>query len=165
MADDQVPVHTYSRRTEFVDTDVSGNIHFSRFFVFMETAEHELLRSLGTTVHLEDGDRTIGWPRVDAHCKYLRPVRFGDELEVRVFIARQGSKSMTYRFEFRCRDETVAEGRMSSVCCVLGASGKLQAIPIPGFIADKLRAFAPAGAASEGVGEPEKTASSLGETP
>ncbi len=108
MNDPAQPVLTYRRRIEFVDTDVSGNVHFSRFFIFMETAEHELLRSLGTTVHLEDGDRTIGWPRVDARCKYLRPVRFGDELEILVFVERQGTKSMTYRFEFHCRGEQVA---------------------------------------------------------
>ena len=139
MNDPTKPVHTCCRRIEFVDTDVSGNTHFSRFFIFMETAEHELLRSLGTTVHLEDGERTIGWPRVDAHCKYLRPVRFGDELEIRVFVERQGKKSMTYRFEFHCRGEQVAEGKMSSVCCVLGDNGALEAIPIPPFIADRLR--------------------------
>ncbi|MDH4065349.1 MAG: acyl-CoA thioesterase, partial [Acidobacteriota bacterium] len=136
------PIHVQRRRIEFVDTDVSGNIHFSRFFVFMETAEHELLRALGTTVHLEDGDRTIGWPRVDARCRYLRPVRFGDEVEIRVFIERQGTKSMTYRFEFFCRGERVAEGEMSSVCCVLGDNGALRAIPIPEEIAGKLRAAA-----------------------
>lgn len=140
MPDDSAPAHVYRRRIEFVDTDVSGNIHFSRFFVFMETAEHELLRALGTTVHLKDGERTIGWPRVDAQCKYLAPVRFGDEIEVRVFVDRQGTKSMTYRFEFHCRGELVAEGRMSSVCCVLGENGKLQAIPIPEAIAGKLAA-------------------------
>ena len=140
MSDANHPVHIYRRRIEFVDTDVSGNIHFSRFFIFMETAEHELLRALGTTVHLEEGERTIGWPRVDAHCKYLKPVRFGDELEVRVLVERQGTKSMTYRFEFHCRGEQVAEGRMSSVCCVLGDSGELRAIPIPDIIAGKLRA-------------------------
>ena len=134
------PVHLYRRRIEFVDTDVSGNIHFSRFFVFMETAEHELLRSLGTTVHLEDGERTIGWPRVDAHCKYLKPVRFGDVVEVRVLIDRLGTKSMTYRFDFHCDGVQVAEGRMSSVCCVLGENGGLEAIPIPEAIAGKLRA-------------------------
>ncbi len=139
MNDSSDPLHIYRRRIEFVDTDVSGNIHFSRFFVFMETAEHELLRSLGTTVHLEDGDRTIGWPRVDAHCKYLRPVRFSDVLEIGVFVERQGTKSMTYRFDFRCRGEQVAEGKMSSVCCVLGDNGGLEAIPIPDSIADKLR--------------------------
>lgn len=140
MNDQPLPVHTYRRRIEFVDTDVSGNIHFSRFFVFMETAEHELLRSLGTTVHLEDGERTIGWPRVDAQCKYLAPVRFGDVLEVRVFVARQGTKSMTYRFEFHCRQRQVATGTMSSVCCVLGDNGALRAIPIPESIAGRLRA-------------------------
>ena len=139
MNDEQNPVHVYRRRIEFVDTDVSGNIHFSRFFVFMETAEHELLRSLGTTVHLEDGERTIGWPRVDARCRYLAPVRFGDVVEVRVFIERQGTKSMTYRFEFHCRDQKVAEGTMSSVCCVLGDNGGLRAIAIPDAIADRLR--------------------------
>jgi len=143
MNDPAQPVLTYRRRIEFVDTDVSGNVHFSRFFIFMETAEHELLRSLGTTVHLEDGDRTIGWPRVDARCKYLRPVRFGDELEILVFVERQGTKSMTYRFEFHCRGEQVAEGTMSSVCCVLGDNGSLQTIPIPAFIADKLRRKTP----------------------
>ena len=64
------------RRIEFADTDMGGLVHFSRFFVFMETAEHELLAALGATIHmtLEDG-RTIGWPRVAASCEYLSPVR------------------------------------------------------------------------------------------
>lgn len=142
MSDSVQPAHVYRRRIEFVDTDVSGNIHFSRFFVFMETAEHELLRALGTTVHLEESDRTIGWPRVESRCKYLKPVRFGDEIDVRVFIQRLGTKSMTYRFEFHGPAGIVAEGEMSSVCCVLGANGGLEAIPIPESIAGKLRSAA-----------------------
>lgn len=159
MKDATKSLHAYRRRIEFVDTDVSGNIHFSRFFIFMETAEHEFLRSLGTTVHLEDGERTIGWPRVDAHCRYLAPVRFGDDLEVRVFIERLGTKSMTYRFDFDCRGRLVAEGRMSSVCCILGDSGKLEAIPIPGFIVGKLRA------AEEARVDSETEMSPTGESP
>ena len=39
-----------SRRIEFSDTDLAGMAHFSRFFVFMETAEHQLLNALGTSV-------------------------------------------------------------------------------------------------------------------
>jgi acyl-CoA thioester hydrolase len=30
-----------TRRIEFPDTDMAGIVHFSRFFVFMEAAEHE----------------------------------------------------------------------------------------------------------------------------
>ena len=41
-------MHTFRtrRRVEFVDTDMGGIVHFSRFFVFMETAEHEFLEAL-----------------------------------------------------------------------------------------------------------------------
>ena len=37
--------HEYrtSRRIEFADTDMAGIAHFSRFYVFMEQAEHEFL--------------------------------------------------------------------------------------------------------------------------
>jgi len=43
-------MHEYRtrRRIEFSDTDAGGLVHFARFFVFMEIAEHELLRALGT---------------------------------------------------------------------------------------------------------------------
>jgi 4-hydroxybenzoyl-CoA thioesterase/acyl-CoA thioester hydrolase len=41
--------HT-ARRVEFRDTDAAGIMHFSTFFNRMEEAEHELLRTLGTSV-------------------------------------------------------------------------------------------------------------------
>ena len=59
--------HRTRRRIEFSDTDAGGIAHFARFFVFMETAEHELLRELGIdpgASRREDG-RLIGWPRVE----------------------------------------------------------------------------------------------------
>ena len=143
--DARKPIHTYKRRIEFVDTDISGNVHFSRLFVFMETAEHEFLRSIGTTVHLEEKERTIGWPRVQAKCTYYRPLRFGDKLTVQVFVERKGTKSMTYEFGFYARKEKIAEGKMTSVCCVLSEGGGLDAIPIPDMIARRIDALATQG--------------------
>jgi len=123
---------------EFADTDVGGLVHFSRFFVFMETAEHELLRSLGTEVHSEWKGRTIGWPRVAARCRYLRPVRFGQVLEIVVRVLRKGRTSMTYGIEFLDGGETVAEGELSSVCCVLDGPDGPRPIPIPSLLAERL---------------------------
>jgi acyl-CoA thioesterase FadM len=46
------------RKIEFADTDMGGIVHFSRYFVFMETAEHEFLDAIGTCVDVElDGRR------------------------------------------------------------------------------------------------------------
>jgi YbgC/YbaW family acyl-CoA thioester hydrolase len=129
--------HT-SRRVEFADTDLAGLVHFARFFVFMETAEHELLRSLGTEVHRRWQGHDIGWPRVDASCRYLRAVRFADVLDITVRIERKGEKSMTYRFEFEHDGELVAVGRLTAVCCRLDGVDGLRSIAIPPDIADRL---------------------------
>ncbi len=134
------PMHEFRtrRRVEFADTDMGGIVHFSRFFVFMETAEHEFLRALGAEVHMTVEEQDIGWPRVEASCQYLSPARLADELEIHVRVVRKGSKSMTYGFTFSCRDTLVARGRMSSVCCVMDTAEGLRAIPIPSLIADRI---------------------------
>ncbi len=124
-----------TRRIEFSDTDLAGIAHFSRFFVFMETAEHLFLNALGTSVDTVENGVHIGWPRLRASCEFVRPVRFEDELEIRLRVARKGERSMTYRAEFRCRGELVAKGEIASACCVVGEPGGLRAIPIPPAIA------------------------------
>jgi len=40
-----------SRLVEFHDTDMAGIMHFASFFIYMESAEHELYRSLGLSIH------------------------------------------------------------------------------------------------------------------
>ena len=52
----------YRKRVEFADTDMAGIVHFSRFFVYMEMAEHAFWRSLGLSVHGTLDGRIIGWP-------------------------------------------------------------------------------------------------------
>lgn len=116
------------RRVEWADTDAAGIVHFSRFFVFMETAEHEHRRALGFA--LED-DPSLGWPRVSTSCDYRRPLRFGDEIEIASRVVERGTSSLTFAFAVRRAGEAevAAEGRMTSVCCRL--EPELRAVPIP----------------------------------
>jgi len=126
------------RKVEFADTDMGGIMHFSRYFVFMETAEHQFLESIGTNVSLELDGKSVGWPRVAASCDYRSPARFGDLLEIHVRVRRKGEKSMTYDFTFGRDGDVLANGSMTSVCCVLEPSEKVRAIPIPLCIAEKI---------------------------
>ena len=126
------------RKIEFADTDLAGIVHFARFFVFMETAEHEFLRSLGTSVSTHHNGDKIGWPRLSASCEYLSPLRFEEEVSIHLTVWRKGRKSMTYRFLFKKDDEVVARGQMSSVCCICNPGEPIKAIPIPQSLADKI---------------------------
>ena len=126
-------MHQFScqRRVEFSDTDMGGVVHFSRFFVFMETAEHQFLRSLGVEVDTRVDGRRVSWPRVAARCEYLQPAHFGDELEIQVSVRKRGEKSMTYAYLFRRGGEEIARGEMTAVCCAVEDEGKFEALPIP----------------------------------
>ncbi len=129
--------HT-TRRVAFSDTDMAGIVHFSRFFVFMEAAEHAFLRSLGTSVSTEWGGNKIGWPRLEATCTYLSPAVFEDVLDIHLKVIRKGTKSLTYRFDFFREETAIARGELSAVCCICNPGEKIRSIPIPDFIADQI---------------------------
>lgn len=127
-----------TRRVEFRDTDAAGMAHFSVFFVYMEEAEHELLRHLGLSVMLADDKGPISFPRVAARCDYQRAVKFEDVLVIEVAIVRLGKKSVTYEFNFSHDGRPVASGQTTTVCCRFQADGAPKSIAIPSWIAQKL---------------------------
>jgi len=128
------------RRVEFRDTDAAGIAHFSVFFNYMEEAEHELLRSIGSSVLLQDDAGTTSWPRVAVSCDYRGAVRFEDDLAIEVRVERLGEKSVTYAFRFHHQDRDVAEGRITAVYCRVGPAG-LRSLPVPAELREKLQAF------------------------
>lgn len=139
------------RRVEFRDTDAAGIVHFAAFFPMMESAEHEMLRSLGIDVLPSDADG-VTWPRVAASCSYSKAARFEDLLTIEIGVAEIGETSVRYRFRFLRQEELIAEGEMTAVCCQLKRhdpatgptkgndpqSGGLKKVPIPEAIRQKL---------------------------
>lgn len=134
-------MHDYRirRKVEYVDTDMSGIVHFSRFLIYMENAEHAFLKAVGANVHMSDSEgREISWPRVAVSCEYLSPARYGDELEIHLRVVRKGVRSMTYSFEIACGGATLARGKSTCACCVMNDPSGIKAIPIPEEIAARI---------------------------
>ena len=117
------------RKIEFADTDSGGIVHFSRYLVFMETAEHQFLDAMGTSVHEVIDGQTIGWPRVKVSCEYASPAKYGDTLEISVRVVKLGRSSITYSVTFEIDGRHIARGESTSVRCELGS--KIRSVPIP----------------------------------
>ena len=127
------------RRVEFRDTDAAGIVHFSAFFFWMESAEHELLRSVGLHVIDRQADGSeYSWPRVSVSCDYRSAIRFGDEIDIAVHVAELGRSSVTYRFVFEHDGRAVAEGRVVAVRCLVRPGGRLEAVAIPEDVVARL---------------------------
>ena len=139
-----VPLHELvtRRRVEFADTDMEGIIHFSRFFIYMETAEHQFLNALGTSVATRFDGQRLGWPRLAVGCEFLRPVRFEDEVEIRLLVLHKGARALTYGCEFRHGGALIARGQSTSVCCAMEGEGGLRSVDIPASLAERIEEVA-----------------------
>lgn len=120
-----------TRRVEFRETDMAGIAHFSAFILYMESVEHEFLRSRGLSVVGHDEVGEIGWPRVAVRCDYRAPVRFEDVVDVELTVERLGEKSITYSFVFTLNRAPVASGQLTAVCCRRGVGDQIESIAIP----------------------------------
>lgn len=124
----------YARRVQFAETDVAGIVHFSWYFRFMEEAEHALWRAAGLSVVADD----LHWPRVAAFCEYRQPLRFEDEIDVKVR-AGFGRRRIQYGFEITRAGILAAVGTMTSVCSRADATGTFRTLAIPAEILEGLK--------------------------
>jgi len=132
-----------TRRVEFSETDMEGIMHFTNFFKFMETAEHAFFRSLGYSVVLSRNGHDLCLPRVHAECDYLAPLRFEDEVKIRLLVEKKGPRSLTCQFRFHrlngSTPQVVAHGRLTVVCAARQKDGSLKAVPFPKALAEQIR--------------------------
>lgn len=127
-----------TRRIAFAETDMAGVMHFSNYFRLMEEAEHAFWRSLDLTVFFRDREPNLSWPRVATSCEYHAPLRFEDEVELHLVVAKVGAKSLEYKVEFLRDGVRCAVGKTTAVCCVTGTHGAFSATAIPEDIRKRL---------------------------
>jgi len=129
------------RLVEFSDTDMAGIVHHAVFYRYMESAEHAFFRSLGLSVAPPKTSASVGWPRVHTEADFSAPLRFEDEVEIHLLVAKKKSKALTYAFRLRKLNTPepyeVARGAITVVCIKM-VNGRMKATNIPKAIADKI---------------------------
>jgi len=123
----------HTRRIEFRDTDMAGIVHFSNFFAYMEQAEHAFLRSIGLGVICTVDGQEISWPR--------QAIKFEEMIDIEVSVARIGTKSITYNFQFSREKTPVADGSITVVCCKFEHGKKPESVVIPDAFIEKVKPF------------------------
>jgi YbgC/YbaW family acyl-CoA thioester hydrolase len=126
------------RKVEFADADMGGIVHFARYLVFMETAEHELLERAGFPMGTRIDGKTVLWPRVAAALQYKSPARFGDILDIHVEVMRKGGKSLTFACRIEVEGREIATSEWTTVCCEMEPGKPVRSIPIPEELAARL---------------------------
>ena len=113
----------YLRKVNYYETDKMGIVHHSNHIRYFEEARIFFMRNIDCDVaELEKLGVII--PNVDAYAKYLKPIKFDNEIEIEVNLSRFTGAVMEYQYTARLKDsdEVVATGHTAH--CFVGADFK-----------------------------------------
>jgi acyl-CoA thioester hydrolase len=122
------------------DVDLAGVVYFPHFFRYFSMTETAFYRSLGPTMLELEESLDIRLPRVDAHCRYLKPVHFGERLTVELSIDQISKKTVKYGFDVVRDGELVAHGHL--VIASVSMSD-FKSVPLPDRLLELLQSYTP----------------------
>lgn len=116
-------------RVRYAETDAMGVAHHSNYFVWFEAGRTELMRSLGWSYRQMEDEAGVRLPVIEASCRFLRPVRYDDEVVVKTTARLMSRVRVAFDYELlRPADGTLlAQGR--TVHAAVDAGGRPCRLP------------------------------------
>ncbi|HET7218308.1 MAG TPA: thioesterase family protein [Vicinamibacterales bacterium] len=122
------PSSTSTLRVRYAETDKMGVVYYANYFVWFEVARTDLLRSLGWS-YREMEQAGISLPVIEAHCEYLRPARYDDELEIRTEGRLLSPIRMEFTYQVRLLAATTDAASGRTVHAALDPNGRPCRLP------------------------------------
>lgn len=127
-------------QAQFYDVDPMNVVWHGHYARFLEQARCELLEQIGYS-YAQMGESGYLWPIVEMRIKYVRPIRFRQEVVVNATIKEYENR---LRIEYRIRDKATGEvltKASTSQVAVHAATGEL-CLESPAVLVEKLRRMA-----------------------
>jgi acyl-CoA thioester hydrolase len=103
-----MPTSVAKVRVRYAETDKMGVVYYANYLVWFEVGRADLLRSLGWSYRDMEA-AGVSLPVIEAHCTYLRPARYDDEIEIRTTGRLLSPVRMEFDYDMiRVHDGTVA---------------------------------------------------------
>lgn len=104
--------HQTRFRVRYAETDQMGVVYYANYLVWMELGRAEYCRAAGVRYKDMEGVDGIRLAVVDAHCRYVHPAHYDEEIEVKTWIARANRRMIEFHYEIReaQTDRALAEG-------------------------------------------------------
>jgi acyl-CoA thioester hydrolase len=138
-------------RVRYAETDQMGVVHHGNYFTWFEIGRVELCRELGFEYKQMETEDDSFIVVAEAHCRYKRPARFDDVLEIRTRVTQSQRRTLRFGYEIfnQATGELIATGETLHVIC--DSLGRPKSLP------EKYRQFFPASnGAAEGATREER---------
>ena len=119
-------VHRMEIRVRYAEVDRLGQVHSSRYAVYLEMGRTEMLRATGMNYRdLEAEGILLVITRL--RLRFHKPARYDDLLTLETEIARATSARIDHRYRLLRQGTVVAEGESTLAC--ISATGEVRRLP------------------------------------
>jgi acyl-CoA thioester hydrolase len=118
--------HRFSYRVPLYEIDMGQAVYHGNYFHFFELAREALLQHLGFG-YPELVARQIHLAVVEAHCRYRRPVRYDDQIDIYTTISSLKSRSVLFHQQLFL----VGPGKLATEARITTVSISFAGKPIP----------------------------------
>jgi acyl-CoA thioester hydrolase len=121
--------HETCFRVRYAETDQMGVVYYANYLVWMEVGRAEYCRAAGMRYRDMEVDDGIRLAVVEAHCRYLRPARYDQEIAVKTWVTKASRRTVEFHYVISDRQSgrQLAEGQTKHV--FLGADMKPLKLP------------------------------------
>jgi len=102
-------IHETQIRVRYQETDNMGVVYYSNYFIWLEVARTEYLRSAGVSYrHLEEKGMYL--MVAGASCQYKAPARYDDIVRIQTWIPKIKNSSLDFAHKLYIGDKLIATG-------------------------------------------------------
>ena len=127
--------HHFALTVYFEDTDAAGIVYYANYLKFMERARSDMLRACGIDQQAELAASGSAYAVAEAHLRYKRPARLGDDLLILSNVETVRAAAVTIQQRVMRGQELLNQGMITAA--FLDGSGRPRRHP-----ADWLERFA-----------------------
>lgn len=91
------PMYTYSHNVQFYETDLMGVVHHANYLRFFEEARVAWARSQGL-IDYQKPESAAHFAVIETKVTHLKPAKFGDVLQIKLQVKRDGVK-ITFQYK------------------------------------------------------------------
>jgi acyl-CoA thioester hydrolase len=111
--------HESRLRVRYAETDQMGVAYYSNYLVWMEVGRVEYCKAAGFRYRDMETEEGILLAVVEAHCRYLCPARYDDEIIVKTWVAAATARMVRFSYEMReaSSNRMLATGETKHIFC------------------------------------------------
>jgi len=116
-------------RVRYAETDGMGVVYYGNYLTWFEVGRSDHLRQLGESYREIEENERIHLPVVEAHCRYHKPARYDDLVDIVTRASRPSRARVQFDYELSRAEDGVLLASGTTLHVAVGRDGRPCRLP------------------------------------